>query len=376
MYLQGSTSDLLKDIITIFYEPLAKVYKAANIGDSLYDLQMFLNDLIKTVELAEVNVTATNTDPQKTVAVFMDLVARHEHAFYNFVHQVHSKGEDLFDGLMHWIELFLTFIRDGLNPQGVMLDFILPHAGKEREDVMKEIDSLIDYHRTLKIAHHERLRRRLVKGEISGAASYVTGSGVVGSPNQVGFGTATKDEDAAFVGNVLQNLSLSGVADDIDDLNAEEEEDSDDDLDERSDEFVDAVSDTESTPPGTASAAPAGKNNPYAAFQQPAQAPAPPRQTTNNPFSSYMSPTQTTLVVNLPPNQGAGSGKGQKKGGKRIKPTAIQEPELVHIPKLVSVFTEMLRPSLETAQRVQMIKAQKQSPSIQTQRAQAALGAR
>jgi hypothetical protein len=44
---------MLKDIVTIFYEPLAKVYKAANIGDSIADLQTFLNDLIKTVEQAE-----------------------------------------------------------------------------------------------------------------------------------------------------------------------------------------------------------------------------------------------------------------------------------------------------------------------------------
>lgn len=50
---QGSTSEMLKDIVTIFYEPLAKVYKAANIGDSIADLQSFLNDLIKTVEQAE-----------------------------------------------------------------------------------------------------------------------------------------------------------------------------------------------------------------------------------------------------------------------------------------------------------------------------------
>lgn len=44
---------MLKDIVTIFYEPLAKVYKAANIADSLSDLQIFINDLIKTVESAE-----------------------------------------------------------------------------------------------------------------------------------------------------------------------------------------------------------------------------------------------------------------------------------------------------------------------------------
>jgi hypothetical protein len=41
---------LLKDIITIFYAPLAQVYKAANIADSISDLQTFINDLIRTVE--------------------------------------------------------------------------------------------------------------------------------------------------------------------------------------------------------------------------------------------------------------------------------------------------------------------------------------
>ena len=50
---QGFTADLLKDMITIFYSPLAQVYKAANIADSLSDLQNFFNDLIKTVEQLE-----------------------------------------------------------------------------------------------------------------------------------------------------------------------------------------------------------------------------------------------------------------------------------------------------------------------------------
>ena len=51
--LQGTTADLLKDIITIFYAPLAQVYRAASIADSLGDLQNFMNDLIRTVEQTE-----------------------------------------------------------------------------------------------------------------------------------------------------------------------------------------------------------------------------------------------------------------------------------------------------------------------------------
>lgn len=286
----------------------------------------------------------------------MDLVQRHEGAFYNFVHQVHSKGEDLFDGLMHWIELFLTFIREGLNPEGISLEFLLPHGGAEREEIFREIDSLIEYHRMLKIAHHERLRRRLVKGEISGAANYITGASTVGSPGQVGFGGApTREADAAFIGGVLNNLSMSGVADDIDDLNAEHDTDSEDeDGDVASDEFVDA----ESTMDGSSEHDHGGHGQPSSSVQ-----------------------TQSTLVVNLPPSSGPSSSyqhqqiygqpppPGNKpppktKNGKKQKATAIVEPELIHIPKLVPIFTEMLRPSLETAQRIQMLKAQQQNQRV------------
>jgi hypothetical protein len=50
---QGTTAELMKDIITIFYSPLAQVYRAASIADSIGDLQSFINDLIRTVEATE-----------------------------------------------------------------------------------------------------------------------------------------------------------------------------------------------------------------------------------------------------------------------------------------------------------------------------------
>ncbi|KAJ8292902.1 PX domain-containing protein [Rhodotorula toruloides] len=196
-YVLGSTSELLKDIVTIFYEPLARVYKAANIADSLSDLQAFINDLIKTVEYAE---DANLTEPQRTVQLFVDLVARHEDRFYHFVHQVHSKGEGLFDNLMAWIELFINFVRDGL-PSRVSLDFLLPVGGKEREEVLAEVDALVEYHRKLKLAHHERMKKRMVKG---------------------GGDDLDKNADAAFVSGVMQNLHIGDVMDDVHDVEAED----------------------------------------------------------------------------------------------------------------------------------------------------------
>ncbi|BGP17909.1 hypothetical protein JCM10213_003916 [Rhodosporidiobolus nylandii] len=280
LIFEGSTSELLKDIVTIFYEPLAKVYKAANIADSLSDLQTFLNDLIKTVEFAE---EANLTDPQRTVQIFVDLVARHEARFYHFVHQVHSKGEGLFDNLMSWIELFINFVRDGL-PSPVSLDFLLPVGGKEREEVLAEVDALVEYHRKLKAAHHERMKKRLVKGQ-----------------------ELDKDADAAFVAGVMQNLHIGNVMDDVHDV---ENEDSDD---EAAEEEAQASSDDE----------------PEADEHD--RTPRPPPKAGGNRSPPVVPSKQSRKKDRVP----------------------IDPPKLVHIPRLVPIFVELVRGELSQAHRRQ-----------------------
>jgi hypothetical protein len=171
---QGVTAELLKDIISIFYAPLAQVYRAANIGNSVSDLQNFITDLIRVVEATEesklfapilheegltIERLVSEEDPQATVQAFIDLVGRHEQAFYSFVHKVHANGKGLFESLMRWIEIFLTVVREGLGSP-VSLEWLLPHGGQERINMMNEIDEVARYHYKLKIAHEEKVRRR------------------------------------------------------------------------------------------------------------------------------------------------------------------------------------------------------------------------
>ncbi|KAF9009065.1 hypothetical protein BDQ17DRAFT_1539434 [Cyathus striatus] len=164
LIFEGFTSELLKDIITIFYSPLAQVYRAASIADSLGDLQNFINDLIKTVEHVE---ELSQEDPHLTVQAFIDLIQRHEQSFYHFVHKVHSKGEGLFDSLMHWIELFLTVIREGLGDP-ISLEALLPHTGKERSDILQEVDKVALYHYKMKVMYEDKLRRRFGRAQGNG----------------------------------------------------------------------------------------------------------------------------------------------------------------------------------------------------------------
>ena len=75
------------------------------------------------------------------------------------MHKVHSKGEGLFDKLLRWIELFINLVRDGLGQQ-ISLEFLLPHRGEERKNLLREVDEVALYHYKLKLAHEDKLRRR------------------------------------------------------------------------------------------------------------------------------------------------------------------------------------------------------------------------
>ncbi|KAL5487773.1 hypothetical protein ACEPAI_5881 [Sanghuangporus weigelae] len=222
LIFESTTSNFFKDIITIFYSPLAQVYKAASIGDSLSDLQTFIDDLIRTVEAVD---EASQDNPNVVVQTFIDLVGRHEQAFYSFVHKVHSKGEGLFDSLMKWIQLFISVFRDGFGEK-ISLEFLLPHSGPERVALMKEVDEVALYHYKLKLAHEEKLRRRFgrAQGQSEADAEDEFAQQLVdGVVHDLSFGELVRG-DAEEVGAAMSDEDdSSDDSDDSDDLDEEDE---------------------------------------------------------------------------------------------------------------------------------------------------------
>jgi hypothetical protein len=53
LVFEGVTASLLRDMVTILYEPLAKVYKTANVHNSVTDFKEFADDLIEVVKKAQ-----------------------------------------------------------------------------------------------------------------------------------------------------------------------------------------------------------------------------------------------------------------------------------------------------------------------------------
>jgi hypothetical protein len=296
-------------------------------------------------------------DPAKTVQVFIDLIQRHEQAFYTFVHKVHSKGEGLFDSLMRWIERFLTLMREGLG-EPISLEFLLPHTGQERLDIMKEIDSVARYHYLLKVAYEAKVRRRF--GRTQGQSE------------------ADAEDEAAteLVNGVVRDLSFGElVKGDADELAAEADDDDDDD-DESGDsssgssDDSDASDDSSSsgsaesgdgsdteggrtrrtTPTPTVSRShtighsPVSTRPPRRPAPQPSLDPSSPSRTRppGPPLrtSRSLSRSRASMDKALPPLPTARApspAKSKKKRQQGPKP-----PELQHVPKLLPLFVEMV----------------------------------
>ncbi|GAW15971.1 hypothetical protein ANO14919_053930 [Xylariales sp. No.14919] len=185
------TLQLFRDLFTIFYEPLVRVYKSANVYNSITDFAVFLDDMIQVVE--KCREQDASADPNQTVQAFIDLCQRHEHNFYKFIHEVHTHDNGLFTQLMGWIEGILEFLRHG--PAGGAVDINALFEGAvlggqlDKTKAIEEINQLIAWQEARKKWHHDKTRQKMAaEGSVND-----TGLPGIGNLNASDFGLDTMD---------------------------------------------------------------------------------------------------------------------------------------------------------------------------------------
>lgn len=206
------TLQLFRDLFTIFYEPLVRVYKSANVYSSVTDFANFADDAIKVVEAAQ-RQDLGNSDPNVTVQSFIDLCARHEDDFYKFVHEVHTHDNGLFDQLMGWLEGILEFLRRGprsLTQNGgwsggldmnALLQGAVDVGSVDKNKCLEEIASLVEWQAERKKWHHDKTRRKMAGGGDDAAAGGMAGFtsddfGIsAGDIADLGLGESDADDD-------------------------------------------------------------------------------------------------------------------------------------------------------------------------------------
>ncbi|KAK9718586.1 hypothetical protein K7432_005410 [Basidiobolus ranarum] len=162
LVFEGVTGDILKEILTMFYQPLAQVYKDANISDFVMEISGFVDQLIKVVEG---NDQKQNTTPMETLRQFTELVQAYEGTFYRFVHSLYRQRTDgLFQQLISWFERLFTALRVGLNPQPVDLSQVIAEcvSSSQQAQFKDDLQALKIYTFETKLRRYKRLRKRMM----------------------------------------------------------------------------------------------------------------------------------------------------------------------------------------------------------------------
>ncbi|KAF2204196.1 hypothetical protein GQ43DRAFT_365136 [Delitschia confertaspora ATCC 74209] len=217
---EPTTLQLFRDLFTIFYEPLVRVYKSANVYNSITDFALFVDDTIKVVEACQRQ--DVSADPNQTVQAFIDLCARHEDNFYKFVHEVHIHDNGLFDQLMGWLEGILEFLRHGPRGGGKLdMNALFQNAMDsgiiDKKKAIREINSLIRWQTARKKWHQDKTRQKMASG-----------GGDEHGDIMEGFTSAFKTSDFGLNEMDLQDLEL-------DDDGAYDDSESEEELDDMQD---------------------------------------------------------------------------------------------------------------------------------------------
>ncbi|KIM97753.1 hypothetical protein OIDMADRAFT_105260 [Oidiodendron maius Zn] len=214
------TLQLLRDLFTIFYEPLVRVYKSANVYSSVTDFAVFVDDMIQVVDRCrEQDISA---DPNQTVQAFIDLCQRHEHNFYKFVHEVHTHDNGLFTQLMGWIEGILDFLRQG--PKGGKLDINALVAGAvsvgqlDKATAISEVDSLVSWQEARKKWHQTKTRQKMAA---EGGSAATTDSGAGGFLKSTDFGLDQMDLEDVNYEEQSSDEDENEIDDELDPIQAE-----------------------------------------------------------------------------------------------------------------------------------------------------------
>lgn len=217
------TLHLFRDLFTIFYEPLVRVYKSANVYNSVTDFASFADDTFSVLTSAQRQ--DVSADPNQTVQSFIDLCARHQDNFYKFVHEVHIHDNGLFTALMGWLEGILEFLRHG--PKGGKLDMNALFQGAvdmgriDKDRAIAEINALIKWQGERKKWHQDKTRQKMAAETTSALTNGVGRT----PPGSATFRSSDFGLDQA----------------DLDDLGGSDGDDSDEDEEREEEENVDPI---------------------------------------------------------------------------------------------------------------------------------------
>jgi uncharacterized protein YktA (UPF0223 family) len=153
---------IMKDLLTMFYQPLVNLFKHSHVDQAFKSFQRFMDDLIILID--RLNNEIYSIDPNRIVTEIMNVLNKHENEFYKFLHNVYQNDKDLiFEGLINWINGLLKLLRlaksENEHERVDLLKLINNNSEVKYENLVNELDQII---RNVKKSQ-ELMKKRLVK---------------------------------------------------------------------------------------------------------------------------------------------------------------------------------------------------------------------
>lgn len=111
LWEEPELTNLIKDFLTIFYQPLMKLFAKSDVHIVFRAFQRFGDDLVATLTKIN-NEEIYYLNSMEIYAKLKLLLDKHEKIIWEFIHTVYVKDEQhLFLNLISWIEKFLEMLR-------------------------------------------------------------------------------------------------------------------------------------------------------------------------------------------------------------------------------------------------------------------------
>lgn len=105
-------SQLLKAMVTLFYGPMIRVFKIAQMDVAFKNFERFMDDLIDLLD-SIIDGNKGSTTMSGIVDDINLLVNKHETSFYQFAHDIYvNDSEGIFEGFIKWFSSIINFLQN------------------------------------------------------------------------------------------------------------------------------------------------------------------------------------------------------------------------------------------------------------------------
>jgi hypothetical protein len=163
LWSEPELTAILRELFTMFYQPLVNLFSNAHIDVAVKNFESFMDDLISVVD--KLTHDMYTSDTTKIVDDIMGVLNDHEDEFYQFVHDTYiNDKQGIFDKLVRWINDILVFLRNAKNIDNtnqLRIDFqqMFQNLDVDESGIMDELDAIIESVKR----RHEEYNKKLSK---------------------------------------------------------------------------------------------------------------------------------------------------------------------------------------------------------------------